>query len=156
MALRRELLALHGCSQHLRLQWCWSGGGSLGLSVLCLPGFLRPPLTEDPRLAQSAPFLHILSGRPPQPPPFLQTDSSCNQVSLPLLRACSAEPDQLPLMAFHLALSVMLGCGGGELRKALTRGRLSIPSSRPLQESKSLFCHKSWLPSPTSVHLRHS
>lgn len=51
-----------------------------------------------PRAGPACIFLRIPSGHSSQPPLFLQTDSSYNQVSLPLLSACSAEPDQLPLM----------------------------------------------------------
>lgn len=68
------------------------------MAVLCFPGILRPPLTGDPWLAQHASSCAFPVAIASQPPLFLQTDSSYNQVSLPLLNACSAEPDQLPLM----------------------------------------------------------
>lgn len=82
----------------LRLWWHWSGVGACAWLALCFPGILRPPLTGGPRAGPACIFLRIPSGHSSQPPLFLQTDSSYNQVSLPLLSACSAEPDQLPLM----------------------------------------------------------
>lgn len=76
-----------------------------------VPPSLRPQSSHPPSP----------TGKPPVPP---------NQVSL-LLHACSAELDQLPLMACRPGPLPGLGVGEGKLRKELSGKGALLPQFRP-------------------------
>lgn len=144
MARRRELLF------SLRLQWLWSGGSGCPLAVQCFPGFLRPPLTEDPRLAPSALFPHIPSTHPSHLPSCRLT-APVIRLASPLLNACSDEPDQLPLRRSTWPSLWCWGWGRG------TEGRTTKGETEHLSNWTSLgvliLLSKTLHPSPTSMLL---